>query len=248
MIYLHLLTTNKYVKHSNCGHNYDHISDCTVVASLLGHGHHGDLPWLSWDVCWIWTLVQASSLNIWCNLGFPLRSVFLHLHPMGFFLWPPLAVQPFVSMSILLASCFNHLLGGTDADFCVMHVSGMMFHFTVSTKDVGFYIYRSCSFECQSFEVFFSLWGSGGPNWRKNYDLWIKEKDAEWMTVQRSKSTRKTYADVVQSRSVFKRSLSVSSHQFQNSNGEAWSRAWYTVLSLSFLWSFNCSVQISDSL
>lgn len=122
---------------------------------------------------------------------------------MGFFLWPPLAVQPFVSMSILLASCFNHLLGGTDADFCVMHVSGMMFHFTVSTKDVGFYIYRSCSFECQSFEVFFSLWGSGGPNWRKNYDLWIKE-EAEWTTILGNKFAKKSFVEVVQSRSVFK--------------------------------------------
>lgn len=105
------------------------------------------------------------------------------------------------SVGLLLQSC----LGGIDLDFRVQHLSGWMFHFTVCSKDVGFLIYPLDSFACKSFEVFFSLWGSGGPNWRKNYDTWIKEQDAEWTTVHRNNSSKHSYADAVKSRSVFKR-------------------------------------------
>lgn len=67
------------------------------------------------------------------------------------------------SVGLILQSC----LGGIAFDFCVQHLSGWMYQFMVSSKDVGFLIYRLKSFSCIEFEVFFSLWGAGGPNWRK---------------------------------------------------------------------------------
>lgn len=100
------------------------------------------------------------------------------------------------SMVLILQSC----LRGKDVDFHVIHLSSMMFRFSVASKNVGFLIYRVKSYVCASFAVFFSLWGSGGPDWKKNLDLWVREQEDEW-TVYRSKSSRrssfKSYADVV---------------------------------------------------
>lgn len=49
------------------------------------------------------------------------------------------------SVGLILQSC----LGGIDVDFCVKHLSGMLFQFKVSTKDVGFLIYRLKYFHMQ---------------------------------------------------------------------------------------------------
>lgn len=100
------------------------------------------------------------------------------------------------SVGLILQSC----LGGKIEDFHVIHLSGMMYHFSVSSKNVGFLIYRLNSYECASSVVFFSLWGFGGPDcWKKNLDLWIHDQENE-LTVYRRKSSRKSssksYADV----------------------------------------------------
>lgn len=89
------------------------------------------------------------------------------------------------SVGLILQSC----LGGIDVDYHVFHLSNWMYRFLVASKDVGLLIYRLKSYACKCFEIFFSLWGSSGPNWRKNYDDWIKEQEEEW-TVFKSKSSK----------------------------------------------------------
>lgn len=105
-----------------------------------------------------------------------------------------------VSVAMILQSC----LGGVAKNFNVFFLSGWMFSFCVSCKQVGFMVYNLKSFACKSFSVFFHLWGNGGPNWRKDYDLWLREQEAEW-TVVGSKS-KKSYAQVVRTPPVNKKS------------------------------------------
>lgn len=109
------------------------------------------------------------------------------------------------SVGLLLQSC----IGGIDTDFRVLHLSHMMFRFSVFSKDVGFMIYRLKSFSCKLFKDFFHLCGSGGPDWKRDFARWQAEQEAEW-TVSKPKSKPKSYAEAVSStvrpdRSVFSR-------------------------------------------
>lgn len=78
-------------------------------------------------------------------------------------------------VGLMIQSC----IGGSSSDFKILHVFAMMFRFSVFSKDVGFLFHRFGSYECTSFSAFFSLWGSWEPNWQKNYDLWLKQKEDE---------------------------------------------------------------------
>lgn len=62
-------------------------------------------------------------------------------------------------------------IGGKANDFNVTYLSGWMFRFLVSCKDVGFMIYKLKSHICKHFAVYFFLWGRGGPNWRRDHAL-----------------------------------------------------------------------------
>jgi len=100
----------------------------------------------------------------------------------------------------LLQSC----LGGTTKDFGAIHLSGWMFHSSVSCTKVGLLIYKLKSFSCKGFVVFFLVWGNGGPNWLRDFDCWTRECEAEWTLV--GAKGKKSFADVVKfSLSVFKR-------------------------------------------
>lgn len=98
------------------------------------------------------------------------------------------------SVSLLLQAS----IGGVAKEFCVSHLSGWMFKFVVSCKEVGFLIYKLKQFTCKQYSIFFFLWGKGGPNWRRDYALWCQEQEAEWTTV----GAKKSYADAVRSRKI----------------------------------------------
>lgn len=76
-------------------------------------------------------------------------------------------------------------------------MSGFMFRFLVSCKEVGFMVYNLKSYSCKQFAMFFFLWGGDGLNWRRDLALWCEEQEAEW-TLVGSKS-KKSYADAVRS-------------------------------------------------
>jgi hypothetical protein len=75
-------------------------------------------------------------------------------------------------VALMVQSC----LGGPTKDFRVKWLSGWCFHFEVRSKDVAFLIYGSKTFSYNSFSVHFSLWGSGGPNWKKEISTWLEEQ------------------------------------------------------------------------
>ena len=99
-----------------------------------------------------------------------------------------------VSVGTILKSC----LGGSAEDFNVIHLSGWMFKFSISSKNVGILIRKTNHVICNSFAIFFFLWGNGGPNWRRDYQRWLEEEEASWTLVQ-NRSGRRSFADVVKS-------------------------------------------------
>lgn len=75
------------------------------------------------------------------------------------------------SVSLILQAT----LGGFAKDFHVSFLSGWMFQFKVSCKDVGFMVHKFKSFSCKKYSIFFFLWGNGGPNWRRDLAIWCQE-------------------------------------------------------------------------
>jgi hypothetical protein len=62
-----------------------------------------------------------------------------------------------------------------------------VFSFVVSSKQVGFHILNLRSYACPQFKCYFHLWGHGGPNWLREFNLWQKECKEEWTLVSPSK-------------------------------------------------------------
>lgn len=90
-------------------------------------------------------------------------------------------------------------LGGSAANFDVQHLSGWMFRFLVSCKEVGFMVYKLRSVICKCYVAYFFLWGNGGANWRREHALWCLEQEAEWTLVGSKSKSKKSYADAVRS-------------------------------------------------
>lgn len=66
-------------------------------------------------------------------------------------------------------------------------------------------VYHLRSIQTKLFDVDFNLWHGGGPDFRKQFQVWQQEQDAEWHLVTKG---HRSYASVVQSgkkQSVFKR-------------------------------------------
>ncbi|KAE8773143.1 hypothetical protein D1007_54747 [Hordeum vulgare] len=86
-----------------------------------------------------------------------------------------------------VAAALESVIGGSAIEFRVSQVTDSVFSFKVSCMQVGFHILDLRSFKCSSFKCFFHLWGHGGPNWRREFSLWKKQCDAEWIIVSPSK-------------------------------------------------------------
>ncbi|CAD6267620.1 unnamed protein product [Miscanthus lutarioriparius] len=67
--------------------------------------------------------------------------------------------------------------------FSDWHKVSMACRFSVSSKSVGFHIFKLCSFECSDFKIFFHLWHGGGPNYEAELRNWEAMQAAEWSDV-----------------------------------------------------------------
>ena len=61
------------------------------------------------------------------------------------------------SVSVILQAT----IGGLAGDFDVLALGDRFFRFSVSSRLVGFHIFKLRSFECSLFKIFFHLWGNG---------------------------------------------------------------------------------------
>jgi hypothetical protein len=87
------------------------------------------------------------------------------------------------SVSIALESC----IGGLCDDLDVRQLGDRVFRFSVNFKLVGFMVYALKSFDCEAFKCYFHLWGNGGPAWKREFSLWQKECQEEWIMVSPNK-------------------------------------------------------------
>ncbi|TVU01465.1 hypothetical protein EJB05_53081, partial [Eragrostis curvula] len=98
------------------------------------------------------------------------------------------------SVGFMVQSC----LGGTAKDFQVTHLKDWCFRISVFSKAVGFLIDSLRKFACPLFSLHFALWGNGGPNWVREFEVWCNLEESQWTFVS---SRKKSYAAVVQNRS-----------------------------------------------
>ena len=87
----------------------------------------------------------------------------------------------------VVSIALESVIGGYCGELKVSLLRDRVFSFCVSCKDVGFHILKLRKFSCAQFKCFFSLWGRGGPNWRREFSLWQKEVESEWILVSPSK-------------------------------------------------------------
>jgi hypothetical protein len=87
-------------------------------------------------------------------------------------------------VALLLQAC----LGGVPQDFRVVFLRDRSFRFSVSNRQVGFFVNSLRHFKCQHFDVFFLVWGNGGPNFVRELRLWEQEEHKSWTVVGKKSS------------------------------------------------------------
>jgi hypothetical protein len=85
-------------------------------------------------------------------------------------------------------------IGGLAKDFNVSQLSDRVFRFSVSCRQVGFFIYQLQHFKSDTFEVFFNLWNNGGAHWEKEFQNFQAEEESSWQSVATKKIS---YADAL---------------------------------------------------
>lgn len=92
------------------------------------------------------------------------------------------------SVSLILQAT----IGGSAHHFRTSLLANRTFKFFVSCKQIGFFITNLRSFSCDQYFVSFHLWGNGGPNWGREFNLFLLEEERSWHSArkQRNPSSR----------------------------------------------------------
>ena len=80
-----------------------------------------------------------------------------------------------VSVSLLLQAT----IGGLAKDFGVVPLSDSVFHFSVSSRLVGFHVFKLWFFSCTLYKVYFHLWSNGGPRWIPEWIAFYVEEEKQ---------------------------------------------------------------------
>jgi hypothetical protein len=102
-------------------------------------------------------------LEIWRRFHLPV-SFSQDLPQAEFFLVASFGWCKFRLDSSIVGFLLQSTIGGSAKDFNVLSLSERVFHFSVCSKQVGFFIYNLRYFKSQDFIVYFHLWNGGGPN------------------------------------------------------------------------------------
>lgn len=76
-------------------------------------------------------------------------------------------------------------IGGFVALFRVSQLLDRTFKFFVSSRQVGFSVVNLRSFSCDFYSLTFHLWGNNGPNWRREFALFLAEEERSWHSAPR---------------------------------------------------------------
>nr|AWA45197.1 hypothetical protein SS81E14_000014 [Saccharum spontaneum] len=91
------------------------------------------------------------------------------------------------------ADCLSKILGGPTSAFHVSQIEDRIFFFLVSSKHIGFQVYKIRNFVCNEFELFFQLYNEAGLSFARAH---INPKPFPWVDVR-----RKSYAAVARKQS-----------------------------------------------
>ena len=85
------------------------------------------------------------------------------------------------SVGLALRAC----VGGSPGDLFVSHLKDRSFSFVVYSKAVGIWIYNLKSYIWKDDHAHFHLRRDGGPNCRREWDLWSAKQLSEWTLVKK---------------------------------------------------------------
>ena len=87
-----------------------------------------------------------------------------------------------------LASILQATIGGLAKDFGVVPLSDSVFHFSVSSRLVGFHVFKLWFFSCTLYKVYFHLWSNGGPRWIPEWRAFCVEEENAWIPAPSNKA------------------------------------------------------------
>ena len=105
----------------------------------------------------------------------------------AFFLVASFGRCSFCLCNLSVALILQATIGGSPSDFDIVQLGPRVFHFSVSSKSVGFHVFKLGNFECSAYKIFFHLWGHGGPRWDLEFAAFNKEEATSWSMVKNNK-------------------------------------------------------------
>jgi len=146
-----------------------------------------------------WSSQASASVRAWERFGLSVTSS--GVSSSVFFLVASFGRCKFCLCPLSVGLLLQATIGGVAWDFSVLQLGPRVFRFSVSSKVVGFHIFKLVSFECSCYKVFFHLWGNGGPRWDLELAVFNREEAASWVSVKGSiqRLNHKSFADAVKS-------------------------------------------------
>jgi len=116
----------------------------------------------------------AFQLKLWHALSLPVSC---SSSPRSFFLIVSFGRCKFRLCSASVGLLLQATIGGSAAEFCVFALGDRVFRFSVSSNQVGHFIFKLRSFECSLYKLHFHLWNNGGPKWQLEWKKFRSEEE-----------------------------------------------------------------------
>ena len=128
----------------------------------------------------------AFQLKLWHALSLPVSC---SSSPRSFFLVVSFGRCKFRLCTASVGLLLQATIGGSAAEFCVFALGDRVFRFSVSSNQVGHFIFKLRSFECSLYKLHFHLWNNGGPKWQLEWKKFRSEEENSWQPAQKNKTS-----------------------------------------------------------
>jgi len=128
----------------------------------------------------------AFQLKLWHALSMPVSC---SSSPRSFFLVVSFGRCKFRLCTASVGLLLQATVGGSAAEFCVFALGDRVFCFSVSSNQVGHFIFKLRSFECSLYKLHFHLWNNGGPKWQLEWKKFRSEEENSWQPAQKNKTS-----------------------------------------------------------